>query len=81
MLKQEADKNETHLIIPVAFYIQEIKSVMKPIEFLQLPPARRVFQNEFHAAFYIAFKTQWEGVSRLVQHRGFRGTCEAAQRF
>lgn len=66
------------MIVPVAFFIQEIESVMKLIEFLQLPLACHVFQNEFHAAFY---KSQWERFSSLVQHRGFNVMCEATQCF
>lgn len=72
MLKEGADtmskKTMNHSIT------QEIKSAKKLIAFLQIPFARRVFRNEFHAAFYINFQTQWE-------NRVFHVMCEATRGF
>lgn len=69
MLKKGADMMSVKTIPGAArkhscgIFIHEIKSAKKLIEFLQIPFARRVFENEFHAAFYITLKTQWESIS------------------
>lgn len=68
---------EPHVTIPVAFFLPKKSNLQwRRLNFYKTYSHAVCLRMNFTAAFYITFKTRWESVSTLVQHRGFNVMCE-----